>query len=444
MKSPSNEYEPEWDVHRVTLYNTVYTEHQFAGRKDRLYAHFDFACFYAQVEQLRRGLYGLPMIVGGWRKDNGQVKGIVATSSYEARAQGVKTGMSAFEAARLCPYLCMVQVDYDTYSAISKQVYEIMQHFSHEVERYSMDEFFLNLTFMKNDGREAIHKHMLKMQQQIYEATGLVGSVGVSYSKTYAKLSSSLHKPQGISLVLNTEDAQKWIYPLSVNKVWGIGKRRYKRILYEGFESIGDVVSKASEETFARIFGPHFGPMLHTNITGRDQGRILSENTHYKPKHGVSYGHTFSVGTRYAEHVKGEFALAVQQIAYRMRGYGIRSADYGGYIGFNNPNHPGLGFRFGTGVATNIDDVIYAECLKTVLPIIRGAVRSGRELRNIMLWCGQLDKSSQLNLFFQEEGRHANKYRAVDTIRNRFGHRFITLAAAMERVPGQTHFLERS
>ncbi|MDV7392461.1 hypothetical protein RZS08_13940, partial [Arthrospira platensis SPKY1] len=146
MKERNSTYEPEWDVHRITLYSTVYTEHQFAGRKDRLYAHFDFACFYAQVEQLRRRLFGLPLIVGGWRKENGQVKGIVATSSYEARRMGITTGSSAFEAWQRCPYVCMVQVDYDTYSAISRQVHHLMREFSHEVERYSMDEFFLNLT----------------------------------------------------------------------------------------------------------------------------------------------------------------------------------------------------------------------------------------------------------------------------------------------------------
>jgi DNA polymerase-4 len=444
MKPRNSSYESEVDVHRITLYSTVYTEHQFKGRKDRLYAHFDFACFYAQVEQLRRNLYGLPLIVGGWRKDNGQVKGIVATSSYEARKQGIKTGMSAFEAYRRCPYVCMVQVDYDTYSAISKQVHHIMRDFSHEVERYSMDEFFLNLTFMKQQGKDAIEKQMQRMQNQIFETTGLVGSVGVSYSKTYAKLASSLHKPKGISIVLDEADARKHIYPLKADKVWGIGRKRYIRITNEGFDTIGDVVDKASEATFARIFGSHFGPMLHTNITGRDQGRILYENDHYKPKHGVSYGHTFSVGSKDWDRIKGEFALAVQQVAYRMRAYGIRAADFGGYIGFNRPQEPGIGFRFTTLANTNVDDMIYPNCIAAIRPMISGAIRAGREIRNLVFWCGNLDHSSQLNLFYQEESKYSQKYKAVDAIRNRFGHDMITIASAMHRVKGQTHFLERT
>src|SRR5690625_3894148 len=90
-KHKSHPYQPTKDVHRITLYSTIYPEHQYTSEKERLYLHFDFACFYAQVEQLRKNLYGLPLIVGGWRKENGQVKGIVATSSYEARKFGIKT-----------------------------------------------------------------------------------------------------------------------------------------------------------------------------------------------------------------------------------------------------------------------------------------------------------------------------------------------------------------
>lgn len=444
MKSFNLQYEPEWDVHRVTLYSTVYTEHQYAGKKDRLYAHFDFACFYAQVEQLRRNLYGLPLIVGGWRKTNGQVKGIVATSSYEARAMGIKTGMSAFEAWKRCRYVCMVQVDYDTYSAISREVQHIMRKYSHEVERYSMDEFFLNLTFMQHESPNAIYQHLANMQEEIFNATGLVGSMGVSYSKTYAKLSSSLDKPRGISMILNEQDARKHIYPLPIDKVWGIGRRRSQRIRQEGLHTIGDVVDHANKDRFARLFGPHFGPMLYINISGQDQGRVMTENDHYTPKGGVSYGHTFSEGCADLDQIRAEFTLAVQQVAYRMRGYGLRAQQFGGLIGFNSQNHKGIPFRFITEATTNIDDTIFNACMQAIDPLLRGVLRSKHEIRNLVLWCGHPDKSEQLNLFYQEESRNRKKYQAIDAIRNRFGHRFITMASTLNRVPGQTHFLERS
>jgi DNA polymerase IV len=164
-------YQAEQDVHRITLYNTVYPEHQHRHRKDRLYLHFDFACFYAQVEQLRKNMYGIPLIVGGWRKENGTVKGIVATSSYEARSMGIKTGMSAYEAYKRCPYVCMLQVDYASYTAISTQVHHIMNRYSHQIERYSMDEYFMDASFLLGKEEPQIRTFAQQLQRDIVETT---------------------------------------------------------------------------------------------------------------------------------------------------------------------------------------------------------------------------------------------------------------------------------
>jgi len=444
MAQQSNyKYQPERDVHRITLYNTVYPEHQHTMCRRRLYAHFDFACFYAQVEQLSRNLYGLPLIVGGWRKEDGTVKGIVATASYEARKHGIKTGMSAFEAYQLCPYVIMRQVDYDRYRAVSKQVTHIMDTYSHEVERYSMDEFFLNLTPLRDAGRGDIYACAKQLQRDIYETTGLVGSLGISYSKTYAKLASSLDKPRGISLVLHSLDAARHIYPLSVDEVWGVGRRRFEKLQKEGLHTIGDVV-KTDKKTLQRLFGPNFGRMLHCTITGNDQSRILTEHAQYVPKHGVGYGHTFSEGSRNIERIKGEFAVAIQILCYRMRSYGFRCAKFSGYFGFNQPEKQGVGFQFATPACTNIDDYVYQHCIKTVEPLLVRALRTNKEIRNIVIGTHGIDKSDQQHLFFQDEPELSHKYEAIDAIKNRYGYRAITTASAMHRLNGNTHFLERN
>lgn len=435
-------YEAEHDVHRITLYNTVYPEHLHTSRKRRLYGHFDFACFYAQCEQLKRNLYGFPLIVGGWRKSDGVVKGIVATASYEAREHGIKTGMSALEAYQLCPYVIMLQVDYDRYTAISKQVTQIFNEFSDEVERYSMDEFFLNLTFMRNYSRGEIQDYVHRLQEAIYDSTGLVGAMGVSYSKTYAKLASGLHKPRGISLVLDEDDAGRYIHPLPVDEVWGVGRRRTETLNRHGFYKIKDVV-EGDERTFQRLFGPNFGKMMYWNITGKEQGRILTEHDTYVPKHGVGYGHTFSEGSQDIERIRGEFAIAVQQLCYRMRGYGFRSSSFAGYFGFNNPDEGGVPFRFVTPAYTNIDDVVFGECMRVVEPMLKH-VLPHKEVRNIVMGTHNIDKSNQLDLFGSEDVRKRAKFAAVDEIRNRFGHKYIQNAGVMHRVQGQTHFVERS
>jgi DNA polymerase IV len=444
-KSEKYSYQPERDVHRITLYSTIYPEHQYTSRKDRLYLHFDFACFYAQVEQLRKRLYGLPLIVGGWRKADGTVKGIVATASYEARAFGIKTGMSALEAYRLCPYVCMLQVDYAAYTAISQQVHMVMKTFAPVVERYSMDEYFIELTFLKEASRREIEQYVCRLQKQIYEVTGLVGAVGVGRSKTYSKLASGLNKPKGATLILNDEDERAHIYPLPLNEVWGVGRRRHEHILAEGYKTIGDVAERGNVKTFIRLFGENFGKMLFQTITGKDQGRVMDEiSEHYKPKHGVSYGHTFSEGSCSAERIRGEFAIAIQHLCYRMRSYAIRASSFSGMIGFNRKEIPDVGFRFVTDAHTSIDDYVFEACMERVMPVIRKASDNRLEIRNLVLGTHQIDKTRQMNLFFSDEQKHTARMEAVDEIRNRFGHRYITRANTLTRVNGNTHFLERS
>jgi len=437
-------YQAEQDVHRITLYNTVYPEHQHRARKDRLYIHFDFACFYAQVEQLRKNLYGIPLIVGGWRKENGTVKGIVATSSYEARAMGIKTGMSAYEAYKHCPYVCMLQVDYASYTAISKQVHHILNRYSHRIERYSMDEYFMDGSFLLGKEEPQIRRFGEQLQQEICEATGLYGSIGIARSKTYAKLASGLNKPRGISLILSDEDERMYIHPLPLNEVWGVGRRRYEHLLAEGYATIRDVVTHNQVDTFIRLFGPHFGRMLFQTITGQDQGRILEENDEYSPKWGVSYGHTFSEGSTDAEAIKGEFAIGIEMICYRMRAYGIRASSFGGMIGFDHDHYPNIGVRFVTPSYTHITKYVYDAFIHELGAKIDAFCSQGMAVRNLILGTQDMDKTSQMNLFFRDEQEQTERYKAIDHINNRYGKGTIQSARSLYRVEGNTHFLERN
>lgn len=443
-KKTGHSFQPENDVHRITLYNTVYPEHQHHSKKERLYLHFDFACFYAQVEQLRKKMYGLPLIIGGWRKDNGTIKGIVATASYEARNFGIKTGMSALEAYQLCPYVCMLQVDYTAYTAISKQVHHIFKKYSHQVERYSMDEYFMDLTFMRKKGEDEIRDFCRRLQQEIFDTTGLYGAIGVGRSKTYSKLSSSLNKPKGISLILTKEMEKAYIYPLDVNEVWGIGGKRYQDLLSEGYQKIEDVAERGNIQTFMRLFGSNFGRMLFDTITGKDQARILEEHDEYSPKWGVSYGHTFSEGCTDVEQVLGEFAIAIYQICYRMRAYSIRANSFFCIFGYNKKEHNGERFKCLTPGYTNIDEEVYKHCMSKVRSAVELACKDGKEIRNIVVGTIKIDKTEQMNMFYKDEAEQVARYSAIDEINNRYGKGTLIKANTLERTPGKTHFLERN
>lgn len=113
-------------------------------------------------------------------------------------------------------------------------------------------------------------------------------------------------------------------------------------------------------------------------------------------------------------------------------------------FGFNEQDKSGVGFRFVTEAHTNIDDYVYMALMDKVEPAIQKACEHGLEIRNIGLGTHKIDKTNQLNVFFQDDEDKVARVKAVDKIKNRFGPKIITKANTLHRVEGNTHFLERN
>ncbi len=435
-------YDLARNVHRITLYSTVAGAQQHISIRPRLYLHLDLNCFYAQVEQMSYNLYGIPLIIGGWRKENGIPRGICATSSYEARKLGIKTAMSAFEAQQLCPFVVMLRVHYEKYQAVSKQLIAVLQNFAPDIESYSMDEFFMDVSFLQRRKPEEIAYFGNRLRNEIYRQTGLVCSVGISYSKTYAKLASDLYKPNGMTMVLNEEDARQKLHLLSLKEVWGIGSRRFAKLEAQHVHTIEDAVRRGPG-VFQRLFGTYFGKMLFETVTGKDRAMVLTEQGNHIPKE-VSYMHTFSDWTVDPNRIDGEIASAVRMLCYRMRGYGRRARLYAGYIRFQDVTWRGIAFRFTTDGLTNLDDYVLPACLQIARPLIAHFLAEGHRIRGIGLNTLELDSSRQLELFFQEDEKLHSLCFAIDHINNRYGLQTLLRGADHHKVEGNTHFLERN
>lgn len=435
-------YDLARNVHRITLYNTVAAAQQHLSARPRLYLHLDLNCFYAQVEQMSYNLYGIPLIIGGWRKENGIPRGICATSSYEARKLGIKTAMSALEAQQLCPFVVMLRVHYEKYQAVSKQLIDVLKDFAPDIESYSMDEFFMDVSFLQRRKPEEIAYFGNRLRNAVYRRTGLVCSVGISYSKTYAKLSSDLHKPNGMTMVLNEEDAREKLFPLSLKEVWGIGSRRFAKLEAQHVHTIDDAVRRGPG-VFQRLFGNYFGKMLFETVTGKDRAMVLTEQEAHIPKE-VGYMHTFSDWTIDPTRIDGEIAAAVRMLCYRMRGYGRRARLYAGHIRFQDVTWKGINFRFTTPGLTNLDDYVLPACLEIAQPLIARFIAEGHRIRGIGLNTLELDASRQLEIFFQEDEKLHSLCYAVDQINNRYGLQTLLRGADHHKVEGNTHFLERN
>lgn len=182
----------------------------------RAILHLDADAFFASCEQaVHPELRGKPVITG-------KERGIVAAASYEAKARGITRGVSLHDVKKICPNAVIVPSDYETYSLFSVRMFGILRRFSPDVEEYSIDEAFVDLTGLRRafDGPYGVIAQ--EMQEAVKTELGITVSVGVSLSKVLAKIASKHDKPNGLTLMPG-RDIHRYLERLPLEKVWGIG-----------------------------------------------------------------------------------------------------------------------------------------------------------------------------------------------------------------------------
>jgi len=196
--------------------------------------HIDMDAFYASVEQRDDpALRGKPVAVGG------QVRGVVAAASYEARKYGIRSAMPSVTAKRRCPELIFVKPRFDAYRAVSQQIRAIFADYTPLVEPLSLDEAYLDVTEdLKGIGiATAIAE---EIRARIRAETGLTASAGVSYNKFIAKLASDQNKPDGLCVVTPAR-GEAFVAALPVKRFHGIGPKTAAKMARLGIESGADL-----------------------------------------------------------------------------------------------------------------------------------------------------------------------------------------------------------
>ena len=204
--------------------------------------------FYASVEQRDNPeLKGKPVAVGGSRE-----RGVVAAASYEARRFGVRSAMSSRVAKTKCHDLIFVKPRFARYKEVSNQIREIFFEYTDLVEPLSLDEAYLDVTYVKK-GKPSATLIAKEIKQRIWEETHLTASAGVSYNKFVAKVASDVNKPNGI-FVVPPEKAIEFIDDLEIRKFFGIGKVTAAKLNKIGIW-FGRDLKKLDRFELVRLFG---------------------------------------------------------------------------------------------------------------------------------------------------------------------------------------------
>ena len=264
--------------------------------RKRLIAHLDMDAFYASVELLRYpDLRGRPVAIGGGQRHkpvqraDGSFeysllrhytgRGVLTTCTYEARAFGVRSGMGTMKAALLAPDAVLLPVDFDEYRKYSRLFKAAVRAVASVVEDRGIDEIYVDLTDFPGAQDDAGRAAGQTLKEVVRNATNLSCSIAVTPNKLLSKICSDLCKPDGLTLLTDSEIVER-IWPLPASKINGIGPKATEKLDAVGIRTIGDLA--ATDANFlVEHFGKHYGGWLHEAAYGRDARPVV---TYSEPK----------------------------------------------------------------------------------------------------------------------------------------------------------------
>ena len=256
---------------------------------ERRIAHLDMDAFYASVELLRYPeLRGRAVVIGGGSAHqpvpqpdgthsysllrNYVGRGVVTTSTYEARALGVFSAMGVMKAAKLAPDAVLLPTDFKAYRHYSQLFKAAVAEIAPQMEDRGIDEIYLDLS----DHDEETETLARRLKQAVRDATGLSCSIGVAPNKLLAKICSDLDKPDGVT-ILTPADIETRIWPLHVKKVNGIGPKAVEKLAGLDLHTIADL-AQADAALLQTHFGLSYAQWLKAVAQGQDERPVVTSS----------------------------------------------------------------------------------------------------------------------------------------------------------------------
>ncbi len=238
--------------------------------QQRKIIHIDMDCFYAAIEiRDNPTLQGKPVAVGGQPNS----RGVLCTCNYEARKYGIHSAMASAHAARRCPELIILPVNFDKYRHASRTIQQILRNYSDRIEPLSLDEAYLDVSDspLHSGSATLIAK---QIRQEIFESQQITASAGIAPNKMLAKIASDWEKPNG-QYVITPDMVDTFVTKLPVKKLFGVGKVTAEKLHKLNINSCGDIQQYGLAKLVTQ-FG-NYGNHLYKIAHGIDDRAIITE-----------------------------------------------------------------------------------------------------------------------------------------------------------------------
>ena len=375
------------------------------------------------IEMIKNGskidIREIPAIIGG---DETKRSGIVLAKSMKAKEFGIKTAETIYQARMKCPNIQIFASDYKTYKKYSNQLYQLLLEYTDKIERFSIDECFLDMTnyLMKdtllNKGRE--------INKRVKEELGFTVNVGVAHNKLLAKMASDFTKPDKVHTLFE-EEIPKKMWPLSISELFMLGKKTVPKLYNMQIKTIGDL-AKADKKILEKKFGKH-GMQMWEYANGIDKTEVK-----YLPEKPKCIGNSVTLPENISsvEQLE-EIVLAIsEQVAYRLRkeellantvNVQLRTKD------FIDTSHQGKMRE-----ATNSTKEIYSKAKE----LLNEMYRKGQAIRLVGVRVDNLveKEEKQISLFEKDINNEKQEKldRVIDELKDKYGYNKITRAGKLE------------
>ena len=384
----------------------------------RAIVHFDGDAFFTSVEQaLHPEWRGRPVVTG-------RERGIIACASYEAKALGIQRGVALHEARRRCPELVILPSDYETYSLYSKRMFDIARRFTPVVEEYSIDEGFADLTGLRRLFHASYEDIARRFQQTVQAELDITVSIGLSLSRSLAKLCSKLRKPRGFTAVAGYH-IHLLLARTPLDKVWGFGPNTTALLAKLGLRTAFDFVSRPAPWA-ERMLGK-VGRDLWHELRGHVVQPVATAEK--SAQYTVSKCKTFTAPCADRDFVLAKLIRNIESACIKLRRHRLRARSLIVALRQKDYRQDALAARLDRATAATPDVVPLAVHLFGQL------YRAGVEYRSTSIVLGRLEAEGerQLDLFedrvrIEKTGRIAA---TVDAVNAQFGKHKVSLGTAL-------------
>ena len=356
-------------------------------------------------------------VIGG---DESKRSGIVLAKSMKAKRRGVCTGETLYQARLKCPNLQVFKGDYKSYKKHSNDLYNILQQYTDKIQRFSIDECFLDMTNYL--GKDTLLNKAYEISRRVKTELKFTVNVGVAHNKLLAKMASDFTKPDRVHTLFEEEISTK-MWPLPVSELFMLGKKTLPKLYNMRIKTIGDL-AKQDRDFMIKKFGKH-GLMMWEYANGIDNSEVQYQEE--KPK-GIGNSVTLPIDVSEKEKIEKVLLTLVEQVSYRLRKCNM----YANVVNVQLRTNEFKDFSHQKKLmnATSNTKDIYSLAKE----LLNEMYKKGTLIRLVGVRVDNLVEKNevQLSLFNNEEEKKQEKLdEIVDKLKDKFGYNSVTRAGKL-------------